>query len=114
MNTIENNKLIAEFMGGKPKDGKYWFIPYHCLVNMDTIEIGNGRISKYHTSWDWLMPVVEKIWNIIGNRSSLFYFEVDEEFTIYGKEKPSMDSNKSNCYLAVVEFIKWYNENKED
>lgn len=44
---IEGNKLIAEFMGMGEK-----FLP------MD-YEHENG--VRYHSSWDWLMPVVEKI-----------------------------------------------------
>jgi len=38
MNTTENNKLIAEFMG------------YDAIEPM-----------QYQTSWDWLMPVLKKI-----------------------------------------------------
>ena len=78
MNTQEKNRLIAEFMnfptkelGGRLTDG--------ALIN----------ICKYHTSWDWLMPVVEKI----GNEN---YLSFDIEDT----------------YNNVVEHIKWYNENK--
>ena len=39
---MENNKLIAEFMGVK----------YPMLKGSDL---------QYHTSWDWLMPVIRKI-----------------------------------------------------
>jgi len=41
----ENNKIIAEFMG--------WIDPND--PNDETHE------SKFHYSWDWLMPVVKKI-----------------------------------------------------
>ena len=36
---MENNKLIAEFMG---------------------VEYTGTRVKDYDTSWDWLMPVVAK------------------------------------------------------
>lgn len=49
----EKNEMIAEFMGGKT------------TTIMHTVKIDHGiyHVSKlrYHTSWDWLMPVVEKI-----------------------------------------------------
>lgn len=40
MKPQEANKLIAEFM------------------NVDLIE---GQLGEYHTSWDWLMPVIYKV-----------------------------------------------------
>lgn len=80
METVESNKLIAEFMGSryinepfkankadehltdfwhwtKPTDG-YPRCPYTNQEWSTAVSIGN---FGYHTSWDWLMPVVEKI-----------------------------------------------------
>ena len=79
---IEGDKLIAEFMREKATGG-------------------------YHQSWDWLMPVVEKIWNMQGHRTSIFYFEPEEGVTIYGNNESV--NNITDCWCAVVEFIKWYN-----
>lgn len=63
MNIIEGNKLIAEFTGfvrnkpvgtigsyGRKKD---WHI--------DLFGWFDDEDLKYHTSWDWLMPVIDKI-----------------------------------------------------
>ena len=50
---MKDNKLIAEFMGESPK-GFY-----------EKIEDGYNKIP-YAESWDWLMPVVEKI-NTLDN-----------------------------------------------
>ena len=56
-NTTENNRLIAEFMGGK------MVVENHHGVNI--IEMPDGMHDivglKYHTSWDWLMPVIDQI-----------------------------------------------------
>ena len=43
---MSDNKLIAEFMGAEPDKKTF----------MRTGE----KVYFYHTSWDWLMPVVEK------------------------------------------------------
>lgn len=60
---IEGTKIIAEFDGWKhyptPKQtgNGYWNFPEkgYAQWSLDAM--------KYHTSWDWLMPVVEKISN---------------------------------------------------
>ena len=52
---------------------------------------------KYHTSWDWLMPVVQKCFEVAEHE--------DDFFAISGN-LPYMDST----YKAVVEFIKDHNE----
>ncbi len=46
MSTKENNKLIAKFMDTE--------------ITNNTKNI-LGSSLKYHSSWDWLMPVIEKI-----------------------------------------------------
>ena len=67
MNTQENNKLIAEFMGAKPLvlGGSTEYEMYGVL---DCIEDGENEKHyfiddemRFHESWDWLMSVVKKI-----------------------------------------------------
>lgn len=75
---MTDNELIAEFMG----------VDHHPLTN------------KYDTSWDWLMPVVEKI----GKQ----YIPTDlaiNRITIFEPIE--------GVYSAVVQFIKWYNQTKK-
>ena len=113
---IEGNKLIAEFMNAKPSDlGKPW------KEWMDS-EL------EYHSSWDWLMSVVQRI-------SELDYeiiFEIkpkweESTFSIYDCENNDIlvDSfNISREYIPInlieyvwdecVCFIKWYNNQKKE
>lgn len=55
----EGDKLIAELMGGK------WNDTYNPEYPFYDFEHGSFSIDelKYQTSWEWLMPVVEKIRN---------------------------------------------------
>ena len=97
METTENNKLIAEFMGrsGKLCDTLYTFKGVSDLLEDDiwyTIEQ-----SKFHTSWDWLIPVVIKI-------------EQDCEGIPQELLNISLYSDINEVYNAVVEFIKEYNK----
>lgn len=84
-------------------------------------------VLKYHTSWDWLMPVVEKINGICTTQ--LNNYSNDHSFVILlpdGKYwdncpqggKPDRIWGKSNTmkdavYKTVIQFINWYNQNKQ-
>jgi len=102
-----DNKLIAEFIENDKqcKEAmKYFDNEEFGTIYFDTTGL------KYHKSWDWLMPVVEKIWDIIKNKESLFYFTVNKELTIFSKAYG--ENNINTCYSAVIEFINWYNKQK--
>jgi len=116
MNTTENNKLIAEFMGYETV-GDGYIIPYDDTDN----DYYLPEHLKFHSSWEWLMPVVEKIENTsVDNKdnSDSFFNVVIEAFecdingggnTIHANGH----TKKEATYKAVVEFIKWYNENNK-
>ena len=59
-NPLITNKIIAEFMGLEFKDGVY-------VNNHESPSyLGYSRSVEqleYNSSWDWLMPVIEKISN---------------------------------------------------
>ena len=54
---ITGNKLIAEFITIEIKDGWYYFD--HPIIH--EAELAYFKNFRFHSSWDWLMPVVEKI-----------------------------------------------------
>jgi hypothetical protein len=85
---MENNKLIAEFMGEEYSDVSI----YEC----------SGR-KDYDTSWDWLMPVVNKIEDYLAdNVGKVGYFD------------ECLNSNDLEVrHQAVVEFIKAYNYERQ-
>jgi len=115
---LEGNKLIAKFMGGKYnkevsfklKEDEIW-IPIHCKTNIMEL--------KYHSSWDWLMPVLIKV------VSMKEYYEFRK-----GYMWPYMEGNPMACfsitqkhdtnltfeiiYKEVIKFIKWYNKEKSN
>lgn len=65
---------------------------------------------KYHTSWDWIMPVVRKIRDELSkkNRPSINHvcggdgIEVDIHCAL-------MTVDIAKTHTHVIEFIKWYN-----
>jgi len=66
---IKGNKLIAEFMGVKSQNRKYTNSPndngveifFYPIPNTDQAFLKAASELMYQESWDWLMPVVEKI-----------------------------------------------------
>jgi len=107
----ENNELIARFMGW-PFEGKYtttnpsrfdkWLTPHY--VYWATV-----NRFQFHTSWDWLIPVIVRCVEIkyntrgvgewqygLGNRYNDIYIPLNN-FDLLG------------AHEKVVQFIKWYN-----
>lgn len=120
--TTENNKIIAEFMGMKENSFTGAF------KNVDNKFLFPSELV-YHSDWNWLMEVVEKIEGLE------FY---PKNSTCIGFDSFEIEINKNRCditrygdfthlllqgqgktrieavYNACIEFIKWYNEqNKE-
>ncbi len=124
---LENNILIAKFMGWQViKEGKYFTTYKPSAKNPCSIKSVVGYVYErpawysianhcnYHSDWNWLMPVVDKI------ESLGFVVEISLHQTCLYK-KPSCDNFSCNritddklksTYMVVVEFIKWYNSEK--
>ncbi len=109
MTIEEGNKLIAEFMGGKiahfniSNEPHFRNLPHGRAILLEDL--------KYNNSWDWLMPVFEKIekmgaWTDIWQNDDGYGVDVkynEKYFNTTGKTKIE------SVWLAVVEFIKWHN-----
>ena len=80
MNITENNKLITEFLGWHSRK-----------FEEDELD--------FHTDWNWLMPVIEKILDISLNLDTMeMYYNITDSI-------PKIEQT----HKEVVEFIKWYN-----
>lgn len=107
----EGNRVIAEFMGMKR----------HNHASYITWEHEKGKhifesVLQYNSSWDWLMPVVEKI-------ESLGYIFAMQSNTVVITSPKSKKPHYKNLYkndgikkiecvfIAIVAFINWYNQN---
>ena len=127
---IKNNKLIAEFMEGVYTsklfviDRGYIWLPNHNMTKIENI--------KYHKSWDWLTPVVEKIESLETEQDGNFQVHISsnscsiqgtnlwksvQNLSKYGPVYMSdpnaiFETKLESTYYNVVEFIKWWNNNK--
>ena len=95
---MKDNKLIAEFMG--------WDIESPTTLpsnlHLSNLELDNNEVLEYkfHTSWDWLMPVVDKIFALaVADENIELFYDVQTHIP-----------DKTATYNAVVEFIKEHNK----
>jgi hypothetical protein len=121
----QNNDDIMRFMGCRLapcSNGKAWESPNeHYGTEMGRM---HGRLQQsawngmgFHRSWDWLMPVVEKIDQILPddsfvlieyNRCIIPVLEAEEPFDIDFVCNTRLEAT----YRAAVEFIRWHSEEK--
>ena len=119
---LKNNKLIAEFMGAATKT----------LIDLREKKVGDKwktdgtfliQDLEFHSSWDWLMPVVEKIEKYKQNvRISSIHRHANLKdglmhmCDISNKDKPMQhigvtgESKINTVYKAVIAFINWHNK----
>ena len=129
---METNKLIAEFMGDYFDSGLQlaYYIRYNKVYRIED--------SQFHESWDWLMPVVEKIESLDLSEYGYAWKGIDGE-TEYNNQSIHVEIERNQCwiymnlqldpphyfnektyrlkfptkieatYAAVVEFIEYYN-----
>ena len=82
------------------------------------ISRSDSNLLLYHKSWDWLMPVVEKIESLSYNFEKN-YQPVDKDWQcLITKGNDIMfqefhTDSKLAAHYVVTEFIKWYNKNKQ-
>lgn len=107
---MSDNELIAAFMD-IPTLEDYKGIMWDFQRTGKQIYSIRSDELRYDTSWDWLMPVVEKIETekfsvmIIGKYTRIQRPHPYKEFAT-----DICDSKIQSAYKAVVEFIKWYNQ----
>ena len=84
---MKNNKLIAEFMELEVEDGLYYYTTSMDDYKTDTL--------YFDSSWDWLMPVVEKIYNEEG---------LDNELVLVVRDSVA-EINLKNTYDSIIDYL---------
>ena len=109
MNTNETNELIAEFIGlamqHASSDGQF---PMY--ENPLTGEYQYAEYLMYDESWDWLMPVIQKVYDEVGPK--IDGMNGMNENLIGDISTALLDGNIEEAYTAVVRSIELYNEIK--
>jgi hypothetical protein len=103
-NEREYNRLCAEFLGWKQNSKKTTFY----VDKNDSRHIYEIQDLKFHSNWEWIMEVVEKINDT----------PIEDDFIECIEAKYLIFQRLGKTYkLAVVEaiwqFLNWFNEQKQ-
>tara|TARA_R110000851_G_scaffold248445_2_gene400962 strand:+ start:1427 stop:2317 length:891 start_codon:yes stop_codon:yes gene_type:complete len=139
-----NRRLVADFMGAKCTTSNQRLLRYdvanrpvesretYILKKWSLDIFGDFEVIKYDTSWDWLMPVVEKIESIKDEHHGRFgVYIASNGCTIQAikfisdkmSEPPmyfsdaTLNTKLESTYYCVIKFIEFYNKhlkNKEN
>lgn len=101
---IEGNKIIAEFMGYKNRNGYFIISEHERYVKNDDGDIyldswfADSKLLYYY-SWDWLMPVITKC-----TKEGIWQSDWTNQL-----HDGLLEQNIESCWEACIEFIKVYN-----
>src|ERR1700743_2079444 len=106
LNTPECNRLIAEFMGG---EYLHDFDP--TFITFKRIQFGgmwgdySCHLTKlyFHSSWEWLMPVCEKIELLNYGTKSEYHPNLGHVFSIY--DRINNKDIRGNVHLSKIEAV---------
>lgn len=127
-NQIENNSLLAEFLGSELEETVKSEKVY-CLLMPDENDISGFKKEffapdelKFHKSWDWLMLVVDKIETYLADGCNVdisyntctICVVVGNDFKGYTENDGfdiviTSNSKTEATYSACIEFVKWFN-----
>ena len=97
-NKMDNNKLIAEFMGLSIKEGVSYYTDQDDMFFMG-VEVEEPYLP-FDEDWNWLMTAVEKCLTTGDSQ----HFVINDAL---------LTCNIQEVYKSVVEFIKEYNDGKQ-
>jgi hypothetical protein len=110
MNTTENNRMLADFLGYTQPHPQYPDSSYWYKQGEEPLVL-----LSFDRDWNWLIEVVEKV-ESLGYELFIETFEIRIEKyreTLFRQHtKVSSQTKIEAVYNACVEFVKWYNENK--
>ena len=138
---LEGNKLIANFLGWET------FSRYHSWKCKNVIQYDQSLLDEpyinendgylyeeselFHSSWDWLMPVIDKIEHLYETPTSLPLFGINSHHCCFAltyphkytkfiagcyptsPEKIKANSKIEAAWMVAIEFIKYYNKQKQ-
>ena len=116
---LEGNELLSKFMGIKTQREQSFMTG---IGNFYVIDSERNQIL-FHTSWDWMFPVIDKI-NDMGKAYSFATFKtyvscvvekggnkMYKDYSFANAEYITAEqTGKEAAFRLLVKFVKWHNE----
>ena len=103
---LKGNRLIAEFMTTEPE-----------VLKKDLQKAGTIESMHYHDDWNWLMPVIHKLWDTPVSPGPLYdkMTNIKDKLNMINKITSAIKhfmlyGGVEQCSWAVIDLIKWYNK----
>lgn len=109
----KDNVLIAEFMNLESEllaKGLFQRKYKHSFSSHGFSDWASEEMLEFHSSWNWLMPVVEKIRETAGALSSQDPIEKQRAFLLFSL---GITTPIKTVYIYAVNYIKYYNKANE-
>lgn len=107
MNTTENNKIIAEFLGATNNNHPDDYEMFGIISNIEDGENEKHYFKSeemlFNSDWNWLMEVVVKCKESQTFGSQNLITDIDNAL---------IETTIENIYCRCIDFIKWYNQQK--
>lgn len=126
MEKVNNNHMIAEFMGLTWED-KTLIAPHGSESEIHYKVYNDGTNKeilhlKYDSSWDWLIPVVNKLFNNIDSIENDFInkptFDLKIDLELIGNFHAMnwfiINNDIDSCYDLIIETIILYKKYKNE
>lgn len=111
---LKGKIAIIKFMGFIPISEIDLWLRIHSNKDVEKLVVYDKAL--HDSSWDCLMPVVEKIESLLPEATIIQLWHnmcvipmIEHGFSIECEAETKILA----CFGAVVDYIKWYNENKK-
>lgn len=113
---LKNNEMIAKFMGAIVRGSETFRIAGKIEFPNRPFKSCAVKDLQYHNSWDWLMPVIDKIefhsepevrFVIFPDETLLQELDYDSKFN--HRDNTCGPNRLTNLYNCVVEYIRDHN-----
>jgi hypothetical protein len=95
---IAEAKDIAKFAG----------FPTRALAGRITDDLALRQYNYWKNEWNMLMPVIEQIWAITGERNLFYHLTEGEEYVYADSGKETLNTPVEDAYSAALKWVRWY------